>query len=53
VVGAFALVMLLGAVRGARPAMTAVVACGLAALVVALGLDTRLVDDRRRAAARG
>jgi hypothetical protein len=45
VVGAFALVMLLGAVRGARPAMAAVVACGLAALVVALGLDLAHLDD--------
>src|SRR4051812_25042902 len=39
VIGAFALVMLVGAVRGARPAMLAVAACGGAALGVALGLD--------------
>src|SRR3954468_15021925 len=45
VVGAFALVMLFGALRGARPAMLAVVACGLAALVVALGLDLPHLDD--------
>jgi hypothetical protein len=45
VIGAFALVMLLGAIRGARPAMAAVVACGLAALVVALGLDLPHLDD--------
>src|SRR3954465_10668699 len=45
VIGAFALVMLLGALRGARPAMLAVVACGLAALVVALGLDLPHLDD--------
>jgi hypothetical protein len=45
VIGAFALVMLLGAVRGARPAMVAVFACGLAALVVALGLDLPHLDD--------
>ena len=45
VIGAFALVMLLGAARGARPAMVAVFACGLAALVVALGLDLPHLDD--------
>ena len=45
IVGGFALVMLLGALRGARPAMVAVFACGLAALVVALGLDLPHVDD--------
>jgi hypothetical protein len=45
VVGAFALVMLVGALRGARPAMLAVAACGLAALVVALGLDLPHLDD--------
>src|SRR4051794_35048387 len=45
VVGAFALVMLFGALRGARPAMLAVVACGVAALVVALGLDLPHLDD--------
>src|SRR5690348_18322283 len=33
-IGAFALVMLVGAARGSRPAMVAVFACGLAALVV-------------------
>ena len=45
VIGAVALVMLPGAVRGARPAMVAVFACGLAALVVALGLDLPRLDD--------
>src|SRR3954470_5362045 len=45
VVRAFALVMLFGAFRGARPAMLAVVACGVAALVVALGLDLPHLDD--------
>jgi hypothetical protein len=45
VIGAFALLMLAGAVRGARPAMLAVFACGLAALVVALGLDLPHLDD--------
>jgi hypothetical protein len=45
VIAAFALVMLLGAARGARPAMVAVFACGLAALVVALGLDLPHLDD--------
>jgi hypothetical protein len=45
VIAAFALVMLAGAFRGARPAMVAVFACGLAALVVALGLDLPHVDD--------
>src|SRR3954463_7588949 len=45
VIGAFALVMLVGAVRGARPAMLAVAACGVAALVVALGLDLPHLDD--------
>jgi hypothetical protein len=45
VVGAFALVMLVGAARGARPAMVAVLACGVAALVIALGLDLPHLDD--------
>ena len=45
VIGVFALVMLAGAARGARPAMVAVFACGLAALVVALGLDLPHLDD--------
>src|SRR3954453_3569972 len=45
VIGAFALVMLAGALRGARPAMVAVFACGLGALVVALGLDLPHLDD--------
>ncbi len=45
VIGAFALVMLVGALRGARPAMAAVCACGIAALVVALGLDLPHLDD--------
>ena len=45
VIGAFALVMLVGAARGAPPAMVAVFACGLAALVVALGLDLPHLDD--------
>jgi hypothetical protein len=45
VIGAFALVMLVGALRGARPAMVAVFACGLAALVVALAFDLPHLDD--------
>jgi hypothetical protein len=45
VISAFALVMLVGALRGARPAMLAVAACGLAALLVALGLDLPHLDD--------
>jgi hypothetical protein len=45
VVAGLALVMLVGAVRGARPAMAAVVVCGLAALVVCLGFDAPALDD--------
>lgn len=45
VVGAFALFMLLGTVRGARPAMVAVGVCGVVALVVALGFDLPHLDD--------
>jgi hypothetical protein len=45
VVGAFAFVMLLGTLRGARPAMVAVGVCGVAALVVALGFDVPHLDD--------
>jgi hypothetical protein len=45
VIAAFALVMVLGALRGAPPAAVAVFACGLAALVVALGLDLPHLDD--------
>ena len=45
VVGAFALVMLIGTLRGARPAMVAVGACGVVALVVALGFDAPHLDD--------
>jgi hypothetical protein len=41
----FALVMLVGAVRGARPAMVAVLVCGVAALVVCLGFDLPRSDD--------
>jgi hypothetical protein len=45
VVAGFAVVMLLGAARGARPAMVAVLVCGLLALGVALVLDAPRLDD--------
>jgi hypothetical protein len=45
VVAAFALLMLVGALRGARPAMAAVVACGAAALLIALGADAPRLND--------
>lgn len=45
VVAGFALVMLVGALRGARPAMVAVGVCGLGALFVAVGLDAPHLDD--------
>ena len=64
VVAAFAAVMLLGAfARGARPAMVAVLVCGVAALAIALFTDVphlddtgqvgRLYDDAAAAAAAG
>src|SRR3954453_8912535 len=45
VVAAFALVMLVGAFRGARPAMVAVAVCGLVALVIAVAFDAPHLDD--------
>jgi hypothetical protein len=45
VVAALAVVMLVGAVRGARPAMAAVLVCGLAALFVVLAFDVPHLDD--------
>jgi hypothetical protein len=48
VVAGLALVMLVGAVRGARPAMAAVLVCGLAALFVVLAFDVPHLDDTGR-----
>jgi hypothetical protein len=48
VVAGLALVMLVGAARGARPAMAAVLVCGVAALVVCLGFDLPALDDTGR-----
>jgi hypothetical protein len=48
IVAALALVMVVGAARGARPAMFAVLACGVCALVLALGFDLPHVDDTGR-----
>ncbi|MEA2380059.1 MAG: hypothetical protein QOH72_30 [Solirubrobacteraceae bacterium] len=45
VVAGFAVVMLPGALRGARPAMMAVLVCGAAALAIALALDVPHLDD--------
>jgi hypothetical protein len=45
VVAAFALVMLVGAVRGARPAAVAVLVCGLVALVIAPTFDAPGLGD--------
>jgi hypothetical protein len=46
VIAAFALVMLLGAVRGgSRPAIVAVAVCGAAALLIALATDVPHLDD--------
>lgn len=45
VVAALALVMLVGAFRGARPAMAAVLVCGVAALFVVLAFDVPHLDD--------
>src|SRR3954468_13927549 len=45
VVAGLALVMLVGALRGARPAAFAVLVCGVAALVVVLAFDVPHLDD--------
>jgi hypothetical protein len=45
VVAGFAVLMLVGALRGARPAMAAVVVCGVVALVIAFALDVPHLDD--------
>ena len=50
VVAGLALVMLVGAARGARPAMAAVLACGVAALVVAVDRRSRTAHPREGAA---
>lgn len=44
-VAVFALVMLVGAARGARPAMIALVACGLLAIGLIVGLDVPELDN--------
>jgi hypothetical protein len=44
-IAAFALVMLVGALRGAPPAMVAVLVCGLAVLAIALVADVPHLDD--------
>jgi hypothetical protein len=45
VIAAFALVMLIGAGRGARPAIVAVAVCGAAALLIVLATDVPHLDD--------
>jgi hypothetical protein len=45
VVAGFAVLMVVGAARGARPAMVAVLVCGVMALSVALALDAPHLDD--------
>src|SRR3954447_13391321 len=45
VVAGLALVMLVGAARGAAPAAIALVACGVAALVVVVAFDVPHLDD--------
>jgi hypothetical protein len=45
VVAAFAVVMLVGALRGARPAMVAVLVCGVVALGIAVIADAPHLDD--------
>jgi len=45
VLAGLALVMLVGAVRGARPAMKAVLVCGAVALFVVLAFDVPHLDD--------
>jgi hypothetical protein len=45
IVAGLALVMLVGAARGARPAMFAVLACGVVALVIAGAFDLPRLDD--------
>ena len=44
-IAAFALPMAFGAMRGARPAMAALAACGLAVLLIALLADLPHLDD--------
>ncbi len=44
-IGAFAALMAYGALRGARPAMAALAACGLAVLLIALLGDLPHLDD--------
>lgn len=45
VIAAFALLMLAGALRGARPAMLALAALGIAALAITVGADAPDLDD--------
>ena len=45
VVAGLALVMLVGAFRGARPAMAAVLVCGVGALLIVLAFDVPHLDD--------
>lgn len=45
IVGAFAVLMALGALRGARPAMLALAVCGIAVLGVSLLRDATKLDD--------
>jgi hypothetical protein len=45
VVAGFALVMLVGVLRGARPAMAAVAVCGVVALAIAVVVDLPRLDD--------
>jgi hypothetical protein len=48
VVAALAMVMGIGAARGARPAMAAMLACGVVALAIGLALDLPRLDDTGR-----
>jgi hypothetical protein len=45
VIGVFAMVMLVGAMQGARPAMLAVAASGIVVLAIAIVSDARNIDD--------
>lgn len=45
VIAGFALLMLVGALRGARPAMLALAALGVAALAITVGADAPDLDD--------
>jgi hypothetical protein len=45
VLGVFGLLMVAGAVRGARPAMAALALCGLAVLLIAVAIDLPDLND--------